>query len=262
MSRKIVITSGKGGVGKTTVAANLGARLGAAGKRVCVVDLDMGLNNLDVVTGVENLVVYDLVDCLEGRCRAKQAIVECPSAKNAFVLPCVRSPSGGKIFAAALKELYEGLDGVFDFIITDCPAGVGEGFRLAVGASDEAVVVTTPQLTSLRDADKVLSILRGAKLSSVKMVINRVRGDLVAGGAMLSPEEIEKTLRAPLLGVVPDDDGVFLNNAGLIPPEAASYRAFKLLANNLLSGKRKIYDCTSKYGGFIGYLRRKIKNGL
>ena len=262
MARKIVITSGKGGVGKTTVAANLGARLGTLGKRTCIVDLDFGLNNLDVVTGVENLVVYDLMDCIEGRCRAKQAIVECPSAKNAFVLPCVRSPAGGNIFPDALKELYKGLDESFDFVITDCPAGVGDGFRLATGASDEAIVVTTPQLTSLRDADKVLRLLRGAKLSQIRLVINRVRGDLVADGRMLSPDEIEKALRAPLSGVIPDDDGVFLNNAGLIPPEAASYRAFKLLANNLLSGKRKIYDCTSKYGGFIGYLRRKIKNGL
>lgn len=262
MARKIVVTSGKGGVGKTTVAANLGERLGALGKRTCVVDLDFGLNNLDVLTGVENLIVYDLADCLNGSCRAKQAIVECPSAKNAFVLPCTRIPSQKTLSADSLKELYDGLDSAFDFVITDCPAGIGDGFRLAVGSSDEALVVTTPQIASLRDADKVLSLLRGAKLSPVQLVINRVRGDLVASGAMLSPQDIQTALRTPLLGVIPDDDGVFLNLAGLIPPENPSYKAFKLLAANLLNGKKKIYDCVSKYGGFLGYIRRSLKNGL
>lgn len=262
MARKIVVTSGKGGVGKTTVAGNLGARLGALGKRTCVVDLDMGLNNLDVLTGVENLVVYDLIDCLEGKCRAKQAIIECPSSKNTFVLPCVRNAGKTEVSAEALKELYGGLNSSFDYIITDCPAGIGDGFRLAVGVSDEALVVTTPQITSLRDADKVSSILRGAKLNSVKLVVNRARGDLIAGGAMLSPEEIEKTLRVPLVGVIPDDDSVFLNNAGFIPPDAKSYRAFKLLAGSIAGGKTKIFNCSAGYRGFFGYIKRRIKSEL
>lgn len=261
MARKIVVTSGKGGVGKSTIVGNLGARLGAAGKRVCLVDLDIGLNNLDVVTGVENLIVYDLIDCLEGKCRAKQAIVECPSSKNTFVLPCSRN-FGGTVSADALRELYCGLDSLFDFIITDCPAGIGEGFKLAASVSDEALLVTTPQLTSLRDADKVASMLRGAKLKSVKLVVNRVRGDLIAGGAMLDPEEIEKTLGVSLIGVLPDDDSVFLNGAGFIPSDAKSYRAFKILANNVVGGKVRLYNCVAGYRGFIGYLKRRIKNGL
>lgn len=262
MARKIVVTSGKGGVGKTSVAANLGIRLSRAGKRVCIIDADFGLNNLDVVTGVENLVIYDIADCVEGRCRAKQAIVECPSAKNVFILPSVHSFSRDTINEKGVNELIEGLSSFFDYIVIDCPAGVNEGFSIAVKAAEEALVVTTPQLSSLRDADKVLSLLRGYGLKSIRLVVNRIRGDLVASGDMLSPEEIEKTLRCPLAGVIPDDDNVFLRNAGLIPSDSPSFKAFKILAQNVATGKSKIYDYISKYSGFFGAIRRGIKRNV
>lgn len=262
MARKIVVTSGKGGVGKTTVAANLAIRLGALGKRALVIDLDTGLNDLDVDTGVENLVVYDLIDCIEGRCRAKQAIIECPQGKNAFVLPCVRNVRAESGFADKLKELYVGLDSSFDFIFTDSPAGIGDGFRLAISSSDEAILVTTPHLASLRDADKTAAMLRGVGLKRIKLVVNKVRGDLVAGGLSLSPEAIESALKIPLLGVIPSDDEAFLRDAGQIPPDSRSFKAFKVLAANLANDKRKIYDCLSGYRGFAGYIRRRLKNGL
>lgn len=262
MARKIVVTSGKGGVGKTSVAANLGIRLARASKRVCIVDADFGLNNLDVVTGIENLVVYDIADCVAGRCRAKQALVECPSAKNVYILPSVHSLSKYSVDENGVNELIEGLSSLFDYVIIDCPAGVGEGFSLAVKAAEEALVVTTPQLSSLRDADKVLSFLRGYGIKSIRLVVNRIRGDLVVGGDMLSPEEIERTLRCPLAGVIPDDDNVFLRNAGLIPSDSPSFKAFKILAANVASGKSKIYDYVSRYSGFWGAIRRGIKRNI
>lgn len=262
MARKIVVTSGKGGVGKTSVAANLGIRLARSGKRVCIADADFGLNNLDVVTGVENLVVYDISDCVEGRCRAVQALVEIPSAKNVYVLPSVRAFARNSITENAVNELIEGLSAVFDYIVIDCPAGINDGFSLAVSAAEEALVVTTPQLSSLRDADKVLSVLRGYGMDKIRLVINRIRGDLVAGGDMLSPEEIEKTLHCSLAGVIPDDDNVFLCNAGLIPPDSPAFKAFGTLASNVASGKSKIYDYISKYSGFLGAIRRGIKRNI
>lgn len=262
MSRKIVITSGKGGVGKTSVVANLGVRLAQVGKRVCMVDADFGLNNLDMMLGLEGLVTYDVSDCIEGRCRPKQALVQSRITRNAYVLPSVHSLSGYEISTDRLNELIDGLATSFDYVLVDCPAGLGGGFTRAVSACDEAIIVTTPQLFSLRDADKVYASLRGMKTDSVRLVINRVRGDLILDGLMLSPEEIEATLKCPLLGVIPDDDSVLLCNAGEIPPEAPSFSAFKILAGNLLSGKVKIYNYAKEYSGFVGSIKRGLKRTL
>ena len=261
MAKKIVITSGKGGVGKTTTVANLGINIAQKGKRVCMIDADLGLNNLDMVLGLENLIVYDLSDCVEGRCRPKQALIQSRNCKNAYLLPSVHSftkNDGSERF----KELIDGLSTCFDYILIDCPAGVGEEFRRAVYLADEAIVVTTPHLFALRDADKVLANLRSLKMENVALVVNRVRGDLVVCGNMISPEEIEETLKCKLLGVIPDDDFVFLCSAGDIPPESQSYKAFKILANNLLSGKNKIYSYSKDYVGFWGSIRRGLKKTL
>ena len=143
MAKIIVVTSGKGGVGKTTVTANLGFRLAALGKRVCIADADFGLNNLDVVTGVENLVVYDIVDCVEGKCRAKQALIQSPVNKNLYVLPSVHSFARAGVSVENLKELVDGLSPSFDYIFLDCPAGIDVGFRRAVSVCSQALVVTS-----------------------------------------------------------------------------------------------------------------------
>lgn len=261
MAKKIVITSGKGGVGKTTTLANLGLNLACFGKRVCMIDADLGLNNLDMVLGLESLIVYDLSDCIEGRCRPKQALVQSRNSKNAYLLPSVHS-FVGKDVKEPFKELIEGLSTCFDYILIDCPAGIGEEFRRAISLADEAIIVTTPHLSALRDADKVLANLRSLKIENVSIVVNRVRGDLIVSGHMISPEEIEDTLKCKLLGVIPDDDFVFLCSAGEIPPEAQSYKAFKILANNLIDGKNKIYSYSKDYLGFWGSIRRGLKKTL
>ncbi len=262
MSRKIVITSGKGGVGKSSVVANLGVRLAQCGKRVCMVDADFGLNNLDMIMGLESLVVYDVSDCIEGRCRPKQALVQGRITKNVYLLPSVHSLSGYNIPTDRLNELIDGLSTSFDYILVDCPAGLGGGFTRAVSACDEAIIVTTPQLSSLRDADKVYASLRGLKIESVRLVVNRVRGDLILDGLMLSPEEIESALKCPMLGVIPDDDSILLCNAGEIPPNAPSFLAFKILASNLIGGKNKIYDYAKEYSGFVGSIKRGLKRSI
>ena len=262
MARKIVVTSGKGGVGKTTVLANLGLRLALGGKRVCMIDADVGLNNLDMVTACENLVVYDLADCIEGRCRPKQALIQTRISKNAYVLPSFHTLSSGEISFERFSDLIEGLSTSFDFILIDCPAGIGESFRRAVYSADEALVVTSPHLSALRDADKVLANLRGMKINRINLVVNRVRGDLVLSGKSLSPEDIEKTLKCRAIGIIPDDDNMFLCNAGEIPPESPSFKAIKILARNLVFDKFKAYDYANDYKGFFGGIKRVIKRNI
>lgn len=262
IARKIVITSGKGGVGKTSLLANLGLRLALGGKSVCMVDADFGLNNLDMVTACENLVTYDVADCIEGRCRPKQALIQCKASKNAYLLPSSHTFTRTEIPSDRLNQLISGIATSFDFVLIDCPAGMSEEFKKAVCLADEALVVTTPHLSALRDADKVLASLRAMKIDKVKIVVNRVRGDLIVGGLALSPEEIEKALCTPLAGIIPDDDQVFLCNAGELPPESHAFKAFKILANNVLLGKRKIYDYSKEYLGFWGSIRRGLKQNL
>lgn len=256
MARKIVITSGKGGVGKTTVASCLSAQLAKRGQRVVLCDADFGLNNVDVATGVEHLVTYDLVDVIEGRCRAKQALVRHPDFGNLYVLTSCHSAPERYVSPQSLKLVLDALAPQFDFVIIDCPAGIDEGFHRAVASAEEAIVVTTPHVSAIRDADKVITLLKSYHLSEVFLTVNKVRGDFLLAGKTLSPQEIEKLLKVPILGVVPEEYGVYGGDFADLHP------AFKTLANNLLTGKRKLYDSTRKYTGVVGNLRRMLKRGL
>ena len=249
-------------MGKTTITANLGLFLARAGKRVCIADADFGLNNLDVIAGVENSVVYDITDCIEGRCRARQALIQSPANKNLYVMPSINSFAAKSADLDNLKELIEGLSGGFDFVLIDCPAGMGGGFHRAVSASDEALVVVTSQISSLRDADKVLSVLRGYSLKSVRIIANMVRGDLIADKALLPPEKTEEILGTEMAGVVPCDDRIMLGTLGALLPESDGARAFRTLASNIIKNKRRIFDYLSGYTGFFGSIRRGLKRNL
>lgn len=262
MARKIVITSGKGGVGKTTVTANLGTALANIGQRVVLIDIDFGLNNLDVVMGVENKVVYDIKDVFEGRCRIKQALIQCNDKKNLFVLPSGSVEASSIITGQNIKLIIENIAPVFDYVILDCPAGIDIGFHRAVSCADEAIIVATPNIPSLRDADKVLTVLNSYKLDSVGLVVNRARGDLIMNEKMMMPSDIQSLLKTELLGVLPEEDTVFLSSGYKLPSNSDSFRAYKILANNLHKGTRKIYDVTGKYSGFIGSIRRCIKKSI
>lgn len=256
MARKIVVTSGKGGVGKTTVAAYVSAQIARRGARVVLCDADFGLNNVDVATGVENGVVYDVVDVIEGRCRAKQALVRHESIHNLYVLTSGRSAPERYVSPQAFKVVLEALAPQFDFIFIDCPAGIDEGFHRAVASADEALVVTTPHISALRDADKVVTLLKNYSLSSVSVVVNKVRGELLLDGESLYPQEIEEILKTPVVGVLPEEYSIY--KGGVEEPHAA----FKILANNLLTGKRRLYDPTKKYVGLFGGVRRFLKKSL
>ena len=195
MAKKIVITSGKGGVGKTTVTANLGIMLAYFGKKVLLVDVDFGLNNLDVVMGVENKIAFDIIDVINGRCRPKQAIIECGEKKNLFVLPSVGVDNLDAVSGQSIKLILETLSPAFDYIIIDCPAGLDLGFHRAVSCADQALVVATPSLPCLRDADKTISVLCSYKLEYLGLIVNRVRGDLILSDKMMYPKDIEHLLK-------------------------------------------------------------------
>ncbi len=256
MARKIVVTSGKGGVGKTTVAANLSSQLARRGYKVILCDADFGLNNVDVAAGVEELVVYDIVDVIEGRCRAKQALVRHPQCGNLHLLSSSHVSPERYVSPQAVKVVLDTLAPQFDFIFIDCPAGIDEGFHRAVATADEAIVVTTPSISALRDADKVITVLKSYHLNELSLVINMLRGDLILSKDMLSPKEISRLLKTPILGVLPEEYGIGNGEIDNVHP------AFKVLASNLLTGKDKIFDVTRKYTGFFGNLRRILKKRL
>ena len=260
MARKIVMTSGKGGVGKTTVCANLGVQLAKLGFRVVLIDVDIGLNNLDVVMGVENQVVFDITDVIMGKCRPRQALVQDRNISSLYILPSSHAYNRTTILGEHVKSVIEQLDGSFDYILIDCPAGVEAGFHRAVFPANEAIVVVTPHLSSIRDADKVLGLLDEYNIVYKGLVINRMRGDLLMNGDLMTIESIVRSLNVPLLGVIPEDDAIGSScSVGGRLQSIESARAFTLLSENIHNGSKKIFDCTFKYRGLMGYFKRNIK---
>lgn len=256
-----MITSGKGGVGKTTVTANLGIALSELGARVALIDVDFGLNNLDVVMGLENRIVYDFLDVFEGRCRAKQALVMVSGRRNLFVLPSGSVSAATRITGQQIKLVIESIAPLFDYVLIDCPAGIDAGFHRAVSCADEAIVVATPSLPSLRDADKVLTVLESYKPDKTGVVINRARGDLIMSDKMMTPADIRALLKTELLGVLPEDDEIMFSG-GELSKKSDSYKAYKMLAAAVHKNSKKIFDVTSKYSGFFGSIRRSIKRSV
>lgn len=260
MCRRIVITSGKGGVGKTTLVAHLGSALAAGGLRVLLMDTDIGLNNLDVVCGIENKIVYDIIDVIEGRCRAKQALIQMPQP-TLYVMPSAHSYDKSAVCGQNIKMVIERLKDSFDYILIDCPAGIEKGFHRSVAAADEAIVVVTPNISSIRDADKVIQLLKSYELAQIYLAINRVRGDLIVSGVSISVEEVADLLKIPLIGVVPEDDNVSIY-AGIgqtLSNGKNTQKAFSLLARNIHKERNDIFDCTEKYRGLFGIIKRGLK---
>lgn len=208
MARKIVVTSGKGGVGKTTICARLGMKLASLGFRVALLDMDIGLNNLDVVMGLEQKINFDILDVIMGNCRLKQALVQDEKYPNLYILASMHASEETYITKQQVQGVVDTLSETFDYIIFDCPAGVDDGFKRAVACATEAIVVVTPHISSVRDADKVLSILSSYNLLGKYVIVNRVRGDFEASMETLCVDEIVRFLKTKLLGVVPEDDGI------------------------------------------------------
>lgn len=261
MARKIVVTSGKGGVGKTTLVANLGYALAGKGLKVLLMDADIGLNNLDVVLGLENKVVYDLIDVLNGRCRPRQALLQDFFVDSLYVLPSNHAYLNLDVDGQGIKEIVDQLDDFFDYILIDCPAGIEGGFFRAINTADEAIVVTTSHLSSIRDVNKVINILHSYKKSIIGVVINRVRGDLVLNQEMLSVDEIARYLNLPVLGAIPEDDCISfqLLSGKTLKQRSEACLAFGCIVDNLHNGSNKVYDCTKKYKGFLGSLKKSVR---
>lgn len=252
LARIIVVTSGKGGAGKTTVCANLGLALARKNLRVLLMDLDIGLNNLDVVMNVENKVIYDFIDVVENRCRPSQAFIQDDEEPTLCIMPSCKIAKR-QVSTDAVRKVISRVSDSFDYVLIDCPAGLDVGFRRAVGSANEAIVVVTPHLSGVRDADKTIAELTALDIA-VNVVVNRVRGDLVAGGEMLSAFEVFSVLGQTALGVIPENDDVNCNiNLH------AKRRSFDVLADNLHNGTFDMYDCVSRYKGLFGRWRRKAK---
>lgn len=262
MARKIVITSGKGGVGKTTVCANLGNMLANNGFKVVVMDLDIGLNNLDVVLGVESKVVFDVFDVLHNRCRARQALIQDSQNPYLFIMPS--NHSNTTLSKGEIKKVVSELDDFFDYILVDCPAGIEDGFYRAVSIADEAIVVVTPHISSIRDADKVVNILLSLGVSNIYGIVNRVRGDLIMDKEMLSVDDVYELLQIKMIGAIPEDDSISTLSSigGTVNSKCLSNRAFDLICENIVEGSSKIYDCTMSYRGIWGLLKRKLKRKI
>jgi len=206
-ARRIVLTSGKGGVGKTTTTANLGAALAQRGKRVILVDADIGLRNLDLVLGVEKRIVFDIVEVVEGRCQLRQALIKDKRFESLQILPAAQTRDKTAVSEIQFAEIITQLAQMCDFVLIDCPAGIEHGFRNAIAGAAEALIVTTPEVSAIRDADRVIGKLRERGLQ-IRLIVNRIRPEMVRAGDMMSVEDVVDILGVELAGIVPDDEEI------------------------------------------------------
>ncbi len=252
MSEVIVVTSGKGGVGKTTTTANIGAGLASLDKKVVLVDTDIGLRNLDVVMGLENRIVYNLVDVVEGNCRLKQALIKDKHNANLFLLPSAQTRDKTSVTPEQMIKLCEDLKNVFDFVILDCPAGIEQGFKNAIAGATKALVVTTPEVSAIRDADRIIGLLEASQLKDIHLVINRLRIDMVKRGDMMSVEDVEDILAVPLIGTIPDDESVVI----------ATNQGEPLTDKSGICGQAYLNICRRLLGEEVPFLNFVQKKGL
>lgn len=210
-SQVIVVTSGKGGVGKTTSVANISIGLAKLGYKVVVMDLDIGLKKLDLILGLENRVVYDIVQVVEGECTLKQALVKDKRFPELYMLPAAQTRNKEDVNADQVQAICKELREDFDFIFIDCPAGIEQGFRNSIAAADRAIVVTNPEVSAVRDADRIIGLLESSEFTDIKLLINRLRPTMVKSGDMLSIEDLMEHLCIGLLGVVPEDKSVIIS---------------------------------------------------
>lgn len=261
MGEVIVITSGKGGVGKTTTTANLGSGLARMGKKVVLLDADIGLRNLDVVLGLENRIVYDITNVVEKEISYKKALIKDKRFDCLYLLPAAQTKDKNSINPSQMKELCEELRKEFDYVIIDCPAGIEQGFKNAIAGAKKAIVVTTPEVSAVRDADRIVGLLEANGLNEPKLIINKLRYNMVKAGDMMSIEDIIDILAVDLLGVVPDDEMVVVTtNKGEAVVEnekSRSGQAYRNIVNRIVTGlKIPIMDLNTD--GFLARVRRLI----
>lgn len=245
MSEVIVITSGKGGVGKTTTTANVGTGLAKLDKKVVLIDTDIGLRNLDVVMGLENRIVYNLVDVVEGNCRIKQALIKDKRCPNLYLLPSAQTRDKTSVNPEQMKKLVTDLKSEgFDYILLDCPAGIEQGFKNAIAGADRALVVTTPEVSAIRDADRIIGLLEANEMKNTHLIVNRIRMDMVKRGDMMSMEDVVEILAIDIIGAVPDDENIVV----------ATNQGEPLVGNDTLAGQAYLNICHRIIGEEVPFL--------
>ncbi|MDY7040347.1 MAG: septum site-determining protein MinD [Chloroflexota bacterium] len=210
-ARILTITSGKGGVGKTTATANLGVALALNGQRVVTIDADIGLRNLDVVMGLENRIVYDLVDAVEGRCRLRQAMIRDKRLSELYLLPAAQTRDKTAVSTEDMVRLTDQMRPEFDFIIIDSPAGIEQGFKNAIAPADEVLIITTPEVSAVRDADRIIGLVEAEEKNSARLIINRLRPEMVRRENMLATGDVVELLAIDLIGIVPEDEHIIVS---------------------------------------------------
>lgn len=252
MGEVIVITSGKGGVGKTTTAANIGTGLAMLDKRTVVVDTDIGLRNLDVILGLENRIVYNLVDVINGNCRLKQALIKDKRHPELFLLPSAQTKDKSAVSPEQMIKLTEELREEFDFVLLDCPAGIEQGFRNAIAGADKALVVTTPEVSAIRDADRIIGLLEANEIKKTDLIVNRIRMDMVESGNMMSIDDVVEILAINIIGAVPDDENIVISTNQGEP----------CVGDSSLAGQAYMNICRRVMGEEVPFLDLKVKTGF
>jgi septum site-determining protein MinD len=260
-ARVVTITSGKGGVGKTTTTANLGTALAAHNQKVVLIDADIGLRNLDLVLGLENRIVYDIVDVVEGRAKLKQALVRDKRHPDLNLLPAAQTRDKSAVTPEQMKQVCDALRPFFDFIIIDSPAGIEQGFQNAIAGADEVIIVTTPEMSAVRDADRIIGLVEAAEKGIPRLILNRIRPEMVKRGEMLSQEDVLDVLSIPLLGIVPDDEAIIVATNDGTPvatdDKSPSGKAYRNIARRLMGEEVPFLELKEKglWERLFGFMR-------
>ena len=263
-ARTIVITSGKGGVGKTTATANLGMSMARLGYRVALIDADIGLRNLDLLLGLENRILYTAIDILDGHCRLDQALIRDKRWKNLSLLSISKSRQRYNVTRKNMENLVESISGLgYHFILIDCPAGIDVGFINAISSAQEALIITTPEITAIRDADRVAGLLEANNVYDVKLLVNRVRPDMIQKNNMMSVQDVQEMLAIPLLGAIPEDKNVIIStNRGeplvLKKKLTLSAIAFENAARRLIGRQDYFLDLSTPQKGIVQRIQEII----
>ena len=260
----VTVTSGKGGVGKTTATANLGVALAEADQRVVCIDADIGLRNLDVVMGLENRIVYDLVDIVEGRCKLRQAMIKDKRLGNLYLIPAAQTRDKTAVSPRDMVKLTDELRKDFDWVLIDSPAGIERGFRNALAPADIVLIVTNPEVSAVRDADRIIGMVEAEEKEPPRLILNRVKPEMVRRGEMLNTADVLDVLAIDLIGVVPEDDGVITaSNQGLpvaLNPRSKAGKAFREIAHRLM-GEEIPLEALESPNGFIRRISRLVRQG-
>ncbi len=263
-AKVITVTSGKGGVGKTTITANLGAALAAQGQKVICIDADIGLRNLDVVLGLENRIVYDLVDIVEGRCRLRQAMIRDKRLPELYLIPAAQTRDKSAVTPSDMVRLCDDLRQEFDYILIDSPAGIERGFRNAIAPADIAVVITNPEVSAVRDADRIIGLIEAEEKGPARLIINRIKPEMVRRGEMLDTNDVLELLAIELIGIVPDDENVITStNRGapiVLDGKSKAGQAFRNIAGRI-QGEEIPFLNLEDHGGFFNRITRLIRPG-